>query len=234
MIALRTESPSMASYPSPPNQDRTTEENQEIDKSSDVGSPGITELRPESAEQGRQLLIENGEGKERYLELFKVDMSVFMAFTFTTAILLWKSYSIPDIYTQTSTSWVVMNLCWSSALVLSIASVANTFLGIMIVVHQSDFLLPPVHPRHRKLHTWYKFSPTLFTTIIWYLFLIGIWAFTYLIHLGIFAQIGIATVLLFSIILSMAYLRALIVTEARFEASTVESPSCSSLQLKPQ
>ncbi|KLO07019.1 hypothetical protein SCHPADRAFT_909873 [Schizopora paradoxa] len=175
MIALRTESPSMASYPSPPSQARSTEE---IVKSSDSGSPGITdsELRSESVEQGRQLLIENGEEKKRYLRIFQAVMIFSMFFTFLTYLSLSTSLSIPD--TQTSTSWEVVNLCWFSALVLSIASVANTFLGIMIVVYRSDFLLPPVHPRHRVLHAWYKFSPLLLVVIIDYLYVIGDLAFT--------------------------------------------------------
>ncbi|KLO07009.1 hypothetical protein SCHPADRAFT_945622 [Schizopora paradoxa] len=226
VIALRTESPSMASYPSPPNQARTTEENQEIDKNSGAGSPGITDLRSESesVEQGRQLLIENGEKKERYLTIFKVIMgiSMFLAFTTFSLIRLSTSYSIPD--TQTSTSWKVMNLCWFSSLVLSVASAANTRLGITIVLHQSDFLLPPVHPRHRILRAWYGSSPELLLMFAWFLFLIGAWAFTYATHQGIFTQIIVATLNLVTFVPIVILVMYAIVTNA----------CCPSLQLKPQ
>lgn len=101
--------------------------------------------------------------------------TVAIFFSSITATTLQFSYQAAD---QSVISMVV-NLCWFTSLVLSIASATNSFFGA--IIHQSpEYLRPSTNLNFRFLQAWFKFTPPTLLSISGLLFLIGICAFTFL------------------------------------------------------
>lgn len=112
--------------------------------------------------------------QDHYRNSFMDFATLAIFFSSITATTLQFSFASAD---STIFSTIV-NVCWFSSLVLSIASATNSFLGT--VVHQSaEFLRPSQKSDRRFLQKWFKFIPSFLLAFAGALFLAGLCTFTF-------------------------------------------------------
>ncbi|KLO08624.1 hypothetical protein SCHPADRAFT_893745 [Schizopora paradoxa] len=129
-------------------------------------------LRSKGVKQGLETLIKK---QDHFRNSFMDFATVAIFFSSITATTLQFSYQSAD----TTISSTIVNLCWFSSLVLSIASATNSLLGVL--VHQSpEYLHPSQNLDFRFLQNWFKYIPPVLLTISGLLFLIGFCGFTFL------------------------------------------------------
>lgn len=121
--------------------------------------------------RGLETLIKK---QDHFRNSFMDFATVAIFFSSITATTLQFSYQSG----HSTISSAIVNLCWFSSLVLSIASATNSLLGVL--VHQSpEYLRPSRNLDFHFLQNWFKYIPPVLLTISGVLFLVGFCGFTF-------------------------------------------------------